>query len=572
MRADWIDSTDFSITEEAVRKSATNILPAGTVIVASRVGLGKVCRVRHETAINQDLRGFLPKKQNSIDEQYLFHWLRSVAHRIVAAGTGATVQGVTLPFLKSLEIVLPPLEEQQQIVAMLDEAFAAIAAATANAEKNLTSACELPSATLARFDLAAGDIELRRLGDLVTRLTNGYVGPTRNIYVDEGVPYLLARHVRDDLLKFDRKTYVTANFNGIHKKSILAAGDVLLVQSGHIGHSAVVPSKHAGHNCHAMIVITPKPALLGEYLSAYFNSIQGRNATAKIRSGSTVPHLTCKEVRELLIPVPSLETQQRLIEKYSSIREHSAALKDIYERKLGELTGLKQALLHGAFSGRLGARTSQVVSPSNDNFATPEFAAAVIAFAYRRHEAQGHEKKFGHVKAQKALHLCESIAGIDLGRRPIKDAAGPNDFLHMRRAEKWAKEHQFFEFIERLGGGYEFRKLPNYQRWVTATAASLKQLESRLAKAIDPIVPMRKVEAEVFSTVHAAWNNLILDGAEITDIAIVYAARNDWHRDKLNIPEPKFHEAIKLIRSKGLHPDGSAKRVGGQESLALERS
>ena len=135
MKSDWIESTEFSITPAAVKGSATHILPAGTVVVASRVGLGKVCRAKHETAINQDLRGFTPKSVKQLDPQYLFLWFKSVAGQIVAAGTGATVQGVTLPFLRALQIPLPPLEEQRRIVAVLDEAFAAIATATANAEK-----------------------------------------------------------------------------------------------------------------------------------------------------------------------------------------------------------------------------------------------------------------------------------------------------------------------------------------------------------------------------------------------------------------------------------------------------
>ena len=156
MKTDWIETTEHSITPAAVKSSATHILPAGTVVIASRVGLGKVCRVANDTAINQDLRGFIPKAKAQLDNQYLFWWFKSVADQIVAAGNGATVQGVTLPFLRSLAIPLPPLDEQRRIVAVLDKAFAGIATATANAQKNLTNAHDLfDSLTEAAFaDLA----------------------------------------------------------------------------------------------------------------------------------------------------------------------------------------------------------------------------------------------------------------------------------------------------------------------------------------------------------------------------------------------------------------------------------
>jgi type I restriction enzyme S subunit len=84
------------------------------------VGLGKVCLIRHDTAINQDLRGIVPKDSKKLSVRYLFYWLKSIAHLIEKEGTGATVQGVKLPFIKSLQIPIPPLAEQRTIVARLE--------------------------------------------------------------------------------------------------------------------------------------------------------------------------------------------------------------------------------------------------------------------------------------------------------------------------------------------------------------------------------------------------------------------------------------------------------------------
>ena len=141
---------------------------------------------------------------------------------------------------------------------ILDEAFDGIATAKANAEKNLQNARALFESHLQSVSTQRGDgWAARRLGDVVVRLTNGYVGPTRGIYLQSGVSYLLARHVKNNRLTFDDKTFISNEFNRKNKKSMLKAGDVLLVQSGHIGHSAVVTEDHEGHNCHAMIVITP---------------------------------------------------------------------------------------------------------------------------------------------------------------------------------------------------------------------------------------------------------------------------------------------------------------------------
>lgn len=195
-----------------------------------------------------------------------------------------------------------------------------------------------------------------RLEDVVERLTNGYVGPTRGIYVEHGLPYLLARHVRDGRLTFDRQTFISAEFNDRNKKSMLKAGDVLLVQSGHIGHSAVVGVDHDGHNCHAMIVLSPKPSLLcGAFLSYFFNTPEMRQEFAALRSGSTVPHLTCAAVRELRVPLPAVEEQRRIVAILDEACEAIATAKSNVEKNLRNARELYESRVESLFAAGGGS-------------------------------------------------------------------------------------------------------------------------------------------------------------------------------------------------------------------------
>jgi len=234
--------------------------------------------------------------------------------------------------------------------------------ARANTEKNLKSCRELFERQLAEVLRKAAETgRERRLGDIVSRLTNGYVGPTRDIYLENGVPYLLARHVRDNRLEFDGRTFVSQQFNDRHKKSKLKSGDVLLVQSGHIGHSAVVGPEHDGHNCHAMIVMTPMGELSGNYLSFYFGSPLMKRKFEEIRSGSTVPHLTCGLVKELMIPLPKIDDQLLLVTTLNKLESECNKLASLATAKLSALGDLKQSILHKAFSGELASPTSSPI-------------------------------------------------------------------------------------------------------------------------------------------------------------------------------------------------------------------
>ena len=110
-------NTEEYITQEGLNNSASNLIPAGTVIIATRMALGKVVRFSCDVAINQDLKALFPKKELSSD--YLFYWLLLQASLIEALGAGSTVKGIRLESLRALKLILPPIEEQMKIVAIL---------------------------------------------------------------------------------------------------------------------------------------------------------------------------------------------------------------------------------------------------------------------------------------------------------------------------------------------------------------------------------------------------------------------------------------------------------------------
>lgn len=115
MKNDYISNTEFKITNDAIKKSSTNVIPSGNVVIATRVGLGKICIVKEDTAINQDLKGIIPKNTELLDTNFLFFWFKSISKIIINAGTGATVQGVKLPFIKSLKIPDIDITSQKKI-------------------------------------------------------------------------------------------------------------------------------------------------------------------------------------------------------------------------------------------------------------------------------------------------------------------------------------------------------------------------------------------------------------------------------------------------------------------------
>jgi type I restriction enzyme S subunit len=197
------------------------------------------------------------------------------------------------------------------------------------------------------------------LGQVVSRLTNGYVGPTRGIYLNEGVPYLLSKHVKKNVLRFDGETFVSQAFNERNRKSILRTGDVLLVQTGHVGESAVVPAEHDGHNCHAMIVISPVEAVLdGTFLSLFFGAPGTQAAFSGIEKGMTLRHLNCHDVIHLTTVVPSLAEQRAIVDRVHSMLMRIAEAASALRARVRNLGELERTVLAKAFRGELVVQDS----------------------------------------------------------------------------------------------------------------------------------------------------------------------------------------------------------------------
>lgn len=475
--------------------------------------------------------------------------------------------------------MLPPLSEQQRIVAILDEAFKSIATAKANAEKNAQSALDLFNQHLHTvFSQPSKGWAIKTVQQWVNEGVlakpqdgnHGEIHPTKADYVDAGVPFIMAADLIDGKVDTENCRFISEAQARKLRIGFAQTGDVLLSHKGTIGRVAVLESRDD------YVVLTPQVTYYRSIdssrlfngflyyclLSPEFQASMNRLAGA----GSTRAYIGITRQLGLRIALPSIDAQYEAVVRLRHIHEASDRLAGIYRAKIAALDELKKSLLHQAFSGQLTFKRTSIARPLTLQTTTPEFSANVISLAYALHERQKREKTFGHVKEQKVLHLVESIAGIDLGRQPIRDAAGPNDFQHMLRAEEWAKAHGFFEMINR-SGGYEFRKLKAFDEYLSHARRVLTPYLPQLERVINLLVPMDKVEAEVFATVHAAWNNLLIDRLQVTDDMIVSAARENWHPDKLNIPERKFRSAIEMIRQNNLAPNGSAKYVGGQQSL-----
>jgi len=124
MHERFIADTQDHITEQALDSSASTLIPADTLVVASRMSLGKIARPQIPVAINQDLKALF--LHGGIDKTYIEYAWRAKESQIQAMGTGTTVKGIRLEDIRGLEIPVAPSAEQTRIANQLDKLLARI--------------------------------------------------------------------------------------------------------------------------------------------------------------------------------------------------------------------------------------------------------------------------------------------------------------------------------------------------------------------------------------------------------------------------------------------------------------
>ena len=112
-----ISQTKDTITLDGLQNSSSNLIPKGTVITATRMGLGRAFINETDMAINQDLKALIPN--STIDNKYLLWTIILYRNYIEMLGNGATVKGIRLETFKNIKINLPPLPTQQKIAKIL---------------------------------------------------------------------------------------------------------------------------------------------------------------------------------------------------------------------------------------------------------------------------------------------------------------------------------------------------------------------------------------------------------------------------------------------------------------------
>jgi type I restriction enzyme S subunit len=269
--------------------------------------------------------------------------------------TGTTRKRISRSKLGETPIPIPPLSEQEHIVGILDEAFASIATAKANTQKNLENAKAVFESHLNSVFSKRGEgwVE-KKLGDVCDRVSVGHVGITSPHYRDHGVLFLRTQNVGSSGINFKEVKFISPEFHASLKKSEIKGGDVIISRIiTHTIHCGIIPDDLGPANCANVVLVRPSIGLNSEFLAHYIKSPQAQNYLLDRKVGSAQLVVNTNVIKSWPIPVPPLSEQAHVVETLDNLRDEISRLTSLYTQKLTALEDLKKSLLHQAFTGNL---------------------------------------------------------------------------------------------------------------------------------------------------------------------------------------------------------------------------
>ena len=323
-----LSDAEDGLSEEGARVARV-ALPS-SILVSCIGNLGKIGFNTVPVAFNQQINAIIPDRSHAIPE-FFFYQVLSCRFRdqLESLASGTTVSIVNKSRFNSIEIVLPPLPEQQRIVGLLDEAFGGLATAQAHAAQNLQNARDLFESCI---QVEVGkDVALGEFVDIKTGKLDANAAEEDGKY-----PFFTC----------SRETYAINNY-AFDCEAVLLAGNNAV---GDFNVKHYIGKFNAYQRTYVITVNSMKRAI-SRYL---YYQLQKNLAKFKSQSvGTGTKFLKLGMIKDMMIPLPTIPEQSRIVTQLDALAAETQRLARIYEQKLAALTELKKSLLHQAFSGEL---------------------------------------------------------------------------------------------------------------------------------------------------------------------------------------------------------------------------
>ena len=341
----WISSSDLNeesifdirinrfISEDAIKNSATKKIPKNSILLVSRVGVGKVALTNQELCTSQDFTALTPKKDYALFIAYL---MKNITPRLLDLNQGTSIKGFVREDLISLPISLPSKEEQTKIASFLSAVDEKISQLTQKHEllnqykqgmmqKLFSQEIRFKADDGREF----GEWEEKTLIDSVDTnikwsFTGGPFGSNLKSedYTELGIRIIQLQNIGDGAFLNDYKIYTSPEKANELLSCNIYPDEILISKMGDpVARCCIVPKHHDRYvMCSDGIrLVVDKKNYSSIFMFYQINYQDFRQSASDVSTGSTRKRIGLSDLKQLPIKAPCLEEQTKIANFLSAI-------------------------------------------------------------------------------------------------------------------------------------------------------------------------------------------------------------------------------------------------------------
>jgi type I restriction enzyme S subunit len=418
-----VTKTDETLSQEGISSSAAKLLPAGTLSIALYgATIGKLGVLDMDAATNQACANCV------VDERvartwFLFYFLLQQRKQLIEAGQGGAQPNLTNQIIRNWQVAIPPLHEQQRIVAKVEALLAHVTATRQQLAKVpailkrfrqsvLAAACSgrltadwreknASGGGTTRFapvDSESGELPstwsretLEKLCDPGRPISYGVLKPGE--YVQGGIPLLRIVDIVNGTATLDNVHRISRQLSDQYRRTTLLGNEIVVSLVGTIGRIGYVPQALKGGNLHRNLgLVAPGNSVFSRYLYHSLSCPEVQSQIESVTSGANQPLFNLADLRQLTVPLPPLAEQQEIVRRVEALFRLADAIEKRVAAATARVEKLTQAILAKAFRGEL-VQTEAELARAEDRDYEP---ASVLLERIRKERAQAAQRQTGN--------------------------------------------------------------------------------------------------------------------------------------------------------------------------------
>lgn len=386
-----VTKSETKITKLGLDNSSAKMIPPNTLLVAMYGSIGKLGITGIECCTNQAIA--FAKKMHGVTTKYMFYYMAMMKSKLISKGKGGTQKNISQTVLNSLDVIVPPMKEQQRIVTRIEELFSQLDSGVETLKKTkeqlkvyrqavLKEAFEGRYSSINSFDITSTKSDYDRIrkenvvfkdvsGDenelqielpddaLLIRFGNIFdveVGatPKRSVpeYWNGNINWVSSGEVKFQSIN-NTEEMITENGLQNSSTNVQPIGTVLLamIGEGKTRGQAAILNIPAAHNQNTAAILVSKTPCNPKYIYHYLN-LNYEN-TRRVGSGNNQKALNKERVRAIRFPFVSFEKQNIIVKEIESRLSVCDSIEQTVDTALQQAEAMRQSILKDAFEGRL---------------------------------------------------------------------------------------------------------------------------------------------------------------------------------------------------------------------------